>query len=383
MRRAGWIGSMLGLAALSMTAHAGTMARRETFGTMPDGKPVEAVVLTNAHGLTARVIAYGASLQSLSVPDREGHLADIVLGYPTLKGYLDQPQYFGATVGRYANRIARGRFVLDGKTYQVPVNNGPNSLHGGTRGFDKVLWTVAGTHHDASKASVTLSYVSPDGDMGYPGTLSVTATYTLDDRDQLSIAYRATTDRPTIVNLSNHAYWNLSGEGSGSVMDERLTIPADAFLPVDAGSIPTGEIRPVAGTPFDFRRAKPIGRDIRTADPQLLDGHGYDHNWVVSRKAAAAPRMVARVEDPASGRVLTLSSAQPGLQFYSGNFLDGTTVGTGGHVYRQGDAFVLEPQLYPDTPNQPDFGSARLAPGQVYRNLIVYRFTTEPARSAR
>ncbi|MGN2252986.1 aldose epimerase family protein [Frateuria sp. GZRe12] len=382
MRRAGWIGSMLGLVALSMTAHAGTTATRETFGTMPDGKPVEAVVLTNAHGLEARVIAYGASLQSLSVPDRDGHLANIALGYASFKDYLDQPQYFGATVGRYANRIAKGRFVLDGKTYQVPVNNGPNSLHGGTRGFDKVLWTVGAVNHDADKASVTLTYVSPDGDMGYPGKLQVTAIYTLDDKDQLSIEYRASTDRPTIVNLSNHAYWNLSGEGSGSVMDERLTIPGDAFLPVDAGSIPTGEIRKVAGTPFDFRQAKPIGRDIRTDDPQLLNGHGYDHNWVISREAAAAPRMVARVEDPKSGRVLTLSSAQPGLQFYSGNFLDGTTVGTGGHVYRQGDAFVLEPQLYPDTPNQPAFGSARLAPGQTYRNLIVYRFTTEPARGA-
>jgi aldose 1-epimerase len=377
------MGAMLGLVALSMSAHAATSAKREAFGAMPDGKPVEAVVLTNAHGLTARVIAYGASLQSLSVPDRNGHLANIAIGYASLKDYLDTPQYFGATVGRYANRIAKGRFVLDGKAYQVPVNNGANSLHGGTRGFDKVLWTVGAVSHDADKASVTLTYLSPDGDMGYPGKLSVTAIYTLDDQDQLSIEYRATTDRPTIVNLSNHAYWNLSGEGSGSVMDERLTIPAQSFLPVDAGSIPTGEIRKVAGTPFDFRQAKPIGRDIRTADPQLLNGHGYDHNWVISREAAAAPRMVARVEDPQSGRVLTLSSAQPGLQFYSGNFLDGTTVGTGGHVYRQGDAFVLEPQLYPDTPNQPAFGSARLAPGQVYRNLIVYRFTTEPAHTAR
>lgn len=374
---------MLGLAALSMTVHAGTMAKREAFGAMPDGKPVEAVVLSNAHGLSARVIAYGASLQSLSVPDREGHFADIVLGYASLADYLDKPQYFGATVGRYANRIAKGRFVLDGHGYQVPINNGPNSLHGGTRGFDKVLWTIGSVSHDADKASVTLTYVSPDGDMGYPGKLTVTAVYTLDDQDQLSIEYRATTDKPTIVNLSNHAYWNLSGEGSGSVMEQRLSIAGDAYLPVDAGSIPTGEVRQVAGTPFDFREPKPIGRDIRIADPQLLNGHGYDHNWVISRKPAAAPRMVARVEDPHSGRVLTLSSAQPGLQFYSGNFLDGTTVGTGGHVYRQGDAFVLEPQLYPDTPNQPAFGSARLAPGQVYRNLIVYRFTTEPAHGER
>ena len=382
MLRAGWMGSMLGLMTLSMAAHAGTAAKRESFGTMPDGRAVEAVVLTNAHGLSARVIAYGASLQSLRVPDRDGHFADIVLGYPSLKGYLEKPQYFGATVGRYANRIAKGRFVLDGHTYQVPVNDGPNSLHGGTRGFDKVLWTISAVSHDAGKASVTLTYVSPDGDMGYPGKLSVTAQYTLDDKNQLSIRYGATTDRPTIVNLSNHTYWNLAGEGSGSVMDQRLTIAADAFLPIDATSIPTGQLRKVDGTPFDFRHPKPIGRDIRTDDPQLLNGRGYDHNWVISRTPAPAPRMVARVEDPHSGRVLTLSSDQPGLQFYSGNFLDGTTVGTGGHVYRQGDAFVLEPQLYPDTPNQPAFGSARLDPGHEYRNVIVYRFSTEPARAA-
>jgi aldose 1-epimerase len=376
------MGSMLGLMALSMAAHAGATAKREAFGAMPDGRPVEAVVLTNAHGLSVRVIAYGASLQSLRVPDRDGHFADIVLGYASLKGYLEKPQYFGATVGRYANRIAKGRFVLDGHTYQVPVNDGPNSLHGGTRGFDKVLWTIGKVGHDAGKASVTLTYVSPDGDMGYPGKLEVTAVYTLDDQDRLSIRYAATTDKPTIVNLSNHTYWNLAGEGAGSVMDQRLTIAADAFLPIDATSIPTGGVRKVEGTPFDFRQPKPIGRDIRTADPQLLNGRGYDHNWVVSRTPAPAPRMVARVEDPHSGRVLTLSSDQPGLQFYSGNFLDGTTVGTGGHVYRQGDAFVLEPQLYPDTPNQPAFGSARLDPGHEYRNQIVYRFTTEPARAA-
>jgi aldose 1-epimerase len=368
---------MLGLVALSMTAHAGATATRETFGTMPDGKPVEAVVLTNAHGLEARVIAYGASLQSLSVPDRDGHFANIALGYASFKDYLDQPQYFGATVGRYANRIAKGRFALDGKTYQVPVNNGPNSLHGGTRGFDKVLWTVDAVNHDTDKASVTLTYVSPDGDMGYPGKLEVSAVYTLDDKDRLSIEYRATTDRPTIVNLSNHAYWNLSGEGSGSVMDERLTIPGDAYLPVDAGSIPTGEIRKVAGTPFDFRQAKPIGRDIRTNDPQLLNGHGYDHNWVISREAAAAPRMVARVEDPKSGRVLTLSSAQPGLQFYSGNFLDGTIKGKGGAVYNLRNGLCLETQHFPDSPNHPNFPTTILKPGDRYSSQTVFTFRVQ------
>lgn len=381
MQRAGLMASILGLATLSMAAQA-TDAKRETFGAMTDGTKVDAVVLSNAHGMQARIIALGASVQSLSAPDRNGKSANIALGYASLDGYLNNPQYFGATVGRYANRIAKGHFQLDGHAYSVPVNNGVNSLHGGTKGFDKVLWTVGDVQHDADKASVTLSYVSPDGDMGYPGKLTVSVTYTLDEANHLSIDYRASTDKTTIVNLSNHAYWNLSGEGSGSVMDDRLTIAGDAYLPVDAGSIPTGEIRKVAGTPFDFRQAKPMGRDIRSNDAQLLNGHGYDHNWVISKDEAPALRMVARVEDPASGRVLTLKSNKPGLQFYSGNFLDGTTVGTGGHVYRQGDAFVLEPQLYPDTPNQASFGSARLEPGHEYRNLIVYEFTTESARGA-
>ncbi len=381
MRRAGFMTSIVGLAVLATSAHAAD-ARRETFGTMPDGTKVEAVVLSNAHGMQVRILALGASLQSVSTPDRNGKSENIALGYASLDGYLSKPQYFGATVGRYANRIAKGRFSLDGRSYDVPVNDGTNSLHGGTRGFDKVLWTVGKVTHDSDKASVVLSHVSPDGDMGYPGTLSASVVYSLDEKNQLSIDYRATTDKPTIVNLSNHAYWNLSGEGSGSVMDDRLTIAGEAYLPVDAGSIPTGEIRKVAGTPFDFRQAKPIGRDIRINDPQLLNGRGYDHNWVISKGEAKALRMVARVEDPMSGRVLTLKSTQPGLQFYSGNFLDGTTVGTGGHVYRQGDAFVLEPQLYPDTPNQASFGSARLEPGHEYRNLIVYEFTTESARGA-
>jgi aldose 1-epimerase len=347
------------------------------FGTLGDGSKVESVTLSNSHGISARVMTLGASLQSLTAPDRHGKSADIILGYAKVDSYLDQPQYFGATVGRYANRIARGKFTIDGHGYSTPTNDGPNSLHGGSKGFDKVLWKVAEVKQDARQASVTLRYVSPDGEMGYPGNLTVTATYTLDEDNRLSIDYRATTDKATLVNLSNHTYWNLGGEGSGSVMDHRLTIPADSYLPVDATSIPTGEFASVAGTPFDFRQPKPIGRDIRNGnDQQLLNGRGYDHNWVISRRASAAPRMVARVEDPASGRVLTLTSSQPGLQFYSGNFLNGTTVGPAGHIYRQGDAFVLEPQLFPDTPNHPDFGSAVLRPGQTYRNLMVYRFST-------
>jgi aldose 1-epimerase len=352
-------------------------ARQEKFGVMPDGRAVAAITLTNRNKLQVRVIALGATLQSLMAPDRNGKFDDIVLGYSDLKGYLANTSYFGASVGRFANRIAKGRFMLDGKSYQLPVNNGVNSLHGGTVGFGQVLWTVTDVK-SGQEASVTFQYVSPDGDQGYPGRLTATATYSLDDRNELSLDYRATTDKPTIVNLSNHAYWNLAGEGSGrSILDQRLTIPSDAYTPVDETQIPTGELRSVAGTPFDFRNAKPIGRDIRDGhDQQLLIGKGYDHNWVIGKAPIANPRLVARVEDPDSGRVLEMSSNQPGLQFYSGNFLDGSVVGKNGHAYRQGDGLALEPQVFPDTPNRPAFGSARLDPGQTYQSRIVYRFTT-------
>ena len=352
-------------------------ASRAAFGTMPDGRKVEVVTLDDGHGFTARVISLGASLQSLMLPDRHGKLADVVLAYPDLHDYLAKPQYFGATVGRFANRIAKGRFTLDDKAYQLTLNDGPNSLHGGTKGFDKVVWQVVKVVK-SPEPSVTLRYVSPDGDQGYPGTLTATATYTLKAGHELDIDYSATTDKPTIVNLSNHTYWNLGGEGSGSVYHDILTIPGDSITPVDDTLIPTGEFRAVAGTDYDFRQGKPIGRDIRDGkDEQLLRGHGYDMNWVISRTKASAPRLMAKVEDPHSGRVLALYSAQPGLQFYSGNFLDGTSVGKAGRIYRQGDAFVLEPQLFPDTPNHPDFGSGRLAPGQTYRNHIVYRFSVD------
>jgi aldose 1-epimerase len=298
-----------------------------------------------------------------------------------MQGYLDKPQYFGSTVGRVANRIAKGSFTLDGRTYQVPVNNGPNSLHGGTKGFDKVLWTVAETH-DGPSASVAFRYVSPDGEMGYPGTLIVTATYALNEANELSVEYRATTDRPTLVNLSNHAYWNLAGEGSAEgAMGHLLTIPADHYSPTDATAIPTGEFRPVAGTVFDFRKATPVGARVRDAsDAQIVYGRGYDHNWVIARTLAPQPRLLARVEEPKSGRVMEVLSNQPGLQFYSGNFLDATTVGKAGRIYRMGDAIVLEPQMFPDTPNRPEFGSVRLDPGQTYRNVIVWRFSTAQGR---
>ena len=373
---------LFSLASIPTGASAGhaAEARQESFGTMPDGRPVTAITLSNDNKLQVRVISLGATLQSVMAPDRNGKFDDIVLGYSDLKGYLANASYFGASVGRFANRIARGRFTLDGKSYQLPINNGANSLHGGTVGFGQVLWTVVAVK-SGPDASVTLRYVSPDGDQGYPGQLTATATYSLNARNELSLDYRATTDKPTIVNISNHAYWNLAGEGSGhSILDQLLTMPADAYTPVDDTQIPTGELRSVTGTPFDFRKAKAIGRDIRDGrDDQLLIGRGYDHNWVIGKAPVANPRPVARVEDPVSGRVLEMSSTQPGLQFYSGNFLDGSVVGKKGHIYRQGDGLALEPQLFPDTPNRPDFGSARLDPGQTYENRIVYRFLTSPS----
>ncbi|WNO55207.1 aldose epimerase family protein [Stakelama saccharophila] len=379
MKKRTMAGTALALMAVSATAGAAQASEvsKRSFGTLPDGRTVEAVTLSNDHGVSATVITYGAALQALILPDAQGEPADITLGYSDIEDYLEQPQYFGATVGRFANRVARGTFVIDGKTYHTPLNDGDNTLHGGTKGFDKVLWDVVGTRDDDT-ASVTMRYVSPDGDMGYPGKLTVNATYALDDHDQLTITYTATTTKPTVVNISNHSYWNLSGEGSANgAMADLLTIPADYYTPTDATAIPTGELRAVEGTVFDFRKPRAIGARVRDGDdPQIVYGRGYDHNFVIGRKVAKDIHLMAKVRDPASGRGFELWSNQPGLQFYSGNFLDGTTMGKARKIYREGDAIVLEPQLFPDTPNQPKFGSARLDPGETYRNVIVYKFST-------
>jgi aldose 1-epimerase len=351
-------------------------ARRSTFGTMPDGRAVPAVTLSNGRGVSTKIIALGASIQALMMPDKAGKVEDVQIGYDTLDGYLTKPEFFGATVGRVANRIAKGRFTLDGKSYTTPTNDGPNSLHGGTKGFDKVLWEVTDVKN-GPVASVTLRYVSPDGDMGYPGTVTTYATYSLDEKNQLTIDYRATTDKPTVVNISNHAYWNLAGVGSPrGAMGHVVTIPAERYTPTDATAIPTGKHVPVAGTVFDFRTPRAIGDRVRDArDPQIAYGRGYDHNWVIGDAVTPTQHLMARVVEPVSGRGYELWSNQPGLQFYSGNFFNATITGKKGQIYRMGDAIVMEPQLFPDAPNQPNFPSVRLNPGQTYRNTMVYKLT--------
>lgn len=357
-------------------------ARRAPFGHLGDGTPVEAVELSNSTGMKVRVMTLGAAIQSLFVPDRWGSSGDVVLGFDTAQEYFQDTHYFGATVGRFANRIAKGRFTLDGHVYVLTTNDHSNHLHGGKHGFDKVIWALDSAR-SGSPACAQFSYVSIDGEEGYPGTLHATATYCLDDRETLKLDYAATTDRPTIVNLSGHSYFNLSADVAGaSAMDDLLQVHASRYTPVDAQLIPTGELRSVSGTPFDFRQPTVIGTRIRDGrDPQILYGRGYDHNFVLDG-SGSMPRVAARIHDPRSGRVLEILTTAPGLQFYSGNFLDGTKAGKGNVLYRQGDALVFEPQLFPDAPNQPGFPSARLNPGSVYRNTIIYRFSIDKGRSA-
>ncbi len=375
----------LGLAAgLTLVANAGEAhaaeARRVSFGALADGTAIESVTLTSRSGVTARVITLGATLQSLLVPDRDGRADDIVLGYDTAAEYLANPQYFGATVGRFANRIAGGRFSLDGREHRLETNDGANHLHGGIRGLDKRVWTIRAVSN-GPVASVTLTYRSPDGEGGYPGTVDATVTYALSDSGELTILHEATTDRPTIVNITNHSLFNLAGERAREdAMGQLLTMHAQAYTPVDAALIPTGELRPVAGTAFDFRTPVAIGARIRDGDDeQVRIGRGYDHNFVITG-AAGEMRPVLRLEDPRSGRVMEMSANMPGLQFYSGNFLNGTAIGKAGRVYRQGDGLAFEPQYFPDAPNQAAFPSARLDPGQRFVNRMVLRFSAAARR---
>ena len=348
---------------------------REVFGLLPDGTAIEMVRLRGDNGFEARIITYGAALQSILVPDREGRLADVVLGRGDLAGYVAVRRFLGATIGRYANRIADGRFELDGAGFQLPTNDGANALHGGVAGFDRKSWTITDIG-EAPAPFVTLSYVSADGEEGYPGNLETSITYSLSGGMELAIVFSAVTDRSTIVNLTNHSFFNLSGvEAGGDILDHRLTIAADFYLPVSAAGIPLGSRSPVDGTPFDFRKSHSVGARLHDADEQVRIRQGYDHCYCLRGGVTSAPRFAARVEDPRSGRVLELLTDQPGLQFYSGNFLDGTLTGKYGRIHRQFDALCLEPQLYPDTPNRQDFPPARLDPGQTYRHTSLYRFS--------
>jgi aldose 1-epimerase len=343
-----------------------------TFGIMPDGTPVSLFTLTNKAGMEVRAISYGAILVSIRVPDRHATLDDVVVGHENLEGYLQKSRFFGAVVGRYGNRIANGRFVLDGQTYTLARNNGPNHLHGGTQGFDKVVWSSESVQ-DSRGPQVVFTRTSPDGEEGYPGNLKTRITYTLTERNELIVEYQASTDKPTPVNLTQHSYFNLAGDGSGDVLEHRLTLNADGYTPVDATQIPTGEIASVDGTPFDFRRETAIGARIDADHPQLRIGAGYDHNFVLTRKGPGVSH-AARVVEPKTGRTLDVETTEPGVQFYSGNRLDGSIVGKSGHVYRSRTGFCLETQHFPDSPNRPAFPSTILRRGEQYRSTTVFRF---------
>lgn len=348
---------------------------REPFGEIK-GQRVDRFTLANRHGLRVEILPYGGIIRAVWVPDRAGELANVALGFADLAGYLTRNEpFFGCIAGRYANRIARGAFSIDGQSYQLATNDGANHLHGGVRGFDKRLWDAAEIREDAA-AGVRLSLISPDGEEGYPGTLTVTVDYRLEDDNGLRVDYLAETDRPTIVNLTNHSYWNLAGEGSGSIENHVLWLAASRYTPVDASLTPTGELAPVAGTPFDFTTPTAIGARIRQDDPQLLIGRGYDHNFVFDRPAGDASLLrAATLRDPGSGRTLTIATTEPGTQVYAAGYLDGTIVGASGRAYRQGDGVALETQHFPDSPNQPHFPSPVLRPGEVYRSTTVYSFS--------
>jgi len=344
------------------------------FGAAPDGQAVDLYTLRNDKGAEARIMTYGGILLSLKVPDRAGQLGDVVLGYDKLDDYVKNSPYFGAMIGRYGNRIGGAKFTLDGATCTLAANNGPNCLHGGLKGFDKRVWSAV-PRESPDGPQLVLSYLSPDGEEGFPGNLQVTATYTLTRDNALRLEYKATTDKDTVVNLTQHSYFNLAGKGD--ILGHVVMIAADHYTPVDSTLIPAGELAPVEGTPFDFRTPTAIGARIQQDNEQLKFGGGYDHNWVINKKAGKLALM-ARVTEPESGRVLEVWSTEPGLQFYSGNFLDGTITGKGGWVYQRRAAFCMEPQHYPDSPNKPQFPSVELQPGQVYRNTIIFKFSVQP-----
>ena len=349
--------------------------KRESFGKTPEGNPVSVFTMTNSHRLEVRIMNFGAIVLSLRTPDRTGRLDDVVLGFDNLEPYFTNDPHFGSIIGRYANRIANGKFTLDGVTYSLPKNNGPNTLHGGLKGFDKRLWQAEPRENPDSVALV-LRYTSKDGEEGFPGNLNTKVTYSLSDADEFTIDYEATTDKATPVNLTSHSYFNLAGQGTGDVLAHELLINADRFTPVNNNLIPTGELRAVQGTPLDFTKATPIGARINSDYEQMTLGNGYDHNFVINRKESGMA-LAARVREPSTGRILEIYTTEPGVQFYSANFLDGTITGKQGRVYKRHYAFCLETEHYPDSPNHPSFPSTILRPGQTYRSRTIYKFSVD------
>lgn len=344
---------------------------RKPFGQLPDGTVIELFTLRNAAGTEARITNYGGIVTHLLMPDRQGRLGDVVLGYDALEGYLRNNPYFGCLVGRFGNRIGAARFSLEGKTYELAKNDGPNTLHGGVKGFDKVVWLARPLESKCGPA-LELRYLSPDGEEGYPGNLSVTAVYTLTDNNALQLDFTATTDQTTVLNLTHHSYFNLAG--GGDILSHEVLIPATHFTPVNSTLIPTGELRPLQGSPLDFSTPRPIGARIDAADEQLQLGRGYDHNYVLNNPNARLV-LAARVFEPATGRVMEVETTEPATQFYSGNFLDGSITGKGGQVYHRRTGFCIEPQHFPDSPNQPTFPSTVLRPGATYKSTISYKFS--------
>ena len=355
---------------------------KQLYGVTADGIDVDEYTLTNAKKMEVKIITFGGIITSIKVPDRRHQFENVALGFDNLQDYETKNPYFGCITGRYANRIAEGMFTLDDVTYQLDINNPPNHLHGGVKGFDKQVWEVTQEINDGNEVGIELHYLSPDGDQNYPGNLDVYVIYTLTDKNEIRMDYRATTDAPTIVNLTNHTYWNLSGEGEGAIYDHILRINADQYTPVDETLIPTGEITPVEGTPLDFRKSKPLADGIRSDHPQIVIGRGFDHNWVLNRPSFEDKSLIpaAQLYEPESGRFLEIFTTEPGIQFYSGNFLDGTLYGTSHRAYRQGDGLALETQHFPDSPNQPDFPSTVLRPGETYETTTIFKLSVRPVR---
>lgn len=368
-----WLTNVATAAQVDMSTKSKPQIRREAFGKTPDREEVDLYTLTNSFGSEVKIMTYGGIVLSIKIPDRDGKLGDVALGYDNLDGYIKNNPYFGALIGRYGNRIGKGRFSVSGREYTLARNNGENHLHGGTKGFDKVVWK-AKEAPGRDRVGLALSYTSKDGEEGYPGTLSVTVVYTLTNNNELKVDYSATTDKTTVVNLTHHSYFNLSGKGS--ILDHQLTINANRFTPVDQGLIPTGELRSVKGTPMDFTRPTAIGARINQKDEQLVFGKGYDHNWVLNR-AGRGLALAARLYDPATGRVMEVRTTEPGLQFYSGNFLDGAITGKAGQTYQQRYGLCLETQHFPDSPNKPSFPSTLLKRGQKYASTTIYKFSTQ------